>query len=244
MEKRLRVRSLASSSACTEGEDWVIANTGDGDLVLVFTGYPSLVVLEGDSTVIPEGIDTVEVSYADQTSETFTRPEGCEPDETTTTTTQPPVTTQPPATLDISAIGPVCLSDAPYIDVTFGSQSEFNGLPATVTFIDLDGNVVGTETAAYQAGSTVRLVYPGASVDGAGNPTDWPGWMLVDGQWVVDPSDARLRDGLTVVIEVNPTTTATVSYPAVTETCVAGPRRPAQPQPQPANRPRRAVRPA
>ena len=118
----------------------------------------------------------------------------------------------------------MCLKDAPYIDVTFGSQSQFNGLPATVTFIDLDGNVAGTETVTYQASSTIRLVYPGASVDGAGNPTDWPGWMFVDGQWVVDPSDARLRDGLTVVIEVNPTATATVSYPPATAACVAGPR--------------------
>ena len=65
----------------------------------------------------------------------------------------------------------------------------------------------------------MRFVYPGASVDGAGNPTDWPGWMLVDGHWVVDPSDARLRDGLTVVIEVNPTATATVSYPPATAAC-------------------------
>ena len=95
-----------------------------------------------------------------------------------TTTTQPPTTPTEPAGLDISAIGPVCLRDAPYIEVTFGNQPQFNGRPATVTFIDLDGNVVGTDTATYQAGTTVRFVYPGASVDGAGNPTDWPGWMF------------------------------------------------------------------
>ena len=65
----------------------------------------------------------------------------------------------------------------------------------------------------------MRFVYPGASVDAAGNPTDWPGWMFDGDEWVIDPSDAYLRDGLTVVIEVNPTATATVSYPPATAAC-------------------------
>jgi hypothetical protein len=121
--------------------------------------------------------------------------ETTQPPETTdpTTPTEPP-TTPGPSGLSISAIGPVCLRDAPYIEVTFGNQPEFNGRPAAITFIDLDGSSVGTDTATYQAGSTVRFVYPGASVDGAGNPTDWPGWMLVDGHWVVDPPDGN-RNG-------------------------------------------------
>ncbi len=88
--------------------------------------------------------------------------------------------------------------------------------PATVTFVDLDGNVVGTETATYQAGATVRFVYPGATVDAAGNAVDWPGWMFDGDVWVHDPSDAHLRDGLTVVVEVNPTATGSVSYPDAT----------------------------
>jgi LPXTG-motif cell wall-anchored protein len=121
--------------------------------------------------------------------------------------------------LDISAIGPVCAKDVPYIEVTFGAQSQFNGRPASVTFRDLNGNVVGTDSATYQAGTTVRFVYPGASVDAAGNATDWPGWVFDGDEWVVDPSDANLRAGLTVVIEVNPTATATVSYPPATTAC-------------------------
>jgi LPXTG-motif cell wall-anchored protein len=111
------------------------------------------------------------------------------------------------------------VKDAPYIEVTFGGPSQFNGRPATVTFRDLGGNVVDTATATFQAGATVRFVYPGASVDAAGNATDWPGWAFVGDHWVVDPSDAFLRDGLQVTIEVNPTATATVSYPAATAAC-------------------------
>ena len=107
----------------------------------------------------------------------------------------PPPTTEPPTTtpsLDIAAMGPVCLEDAPYIEVTFGDQPQFNGRTATVTFVDLDGNVVGTETATYEAGATVRFVYPGATVDAAGNAVDWPGWMFDGTVWVHDPSDAHL----------------------------------------------------
>jgi hypothetical protein len=139
----------------------------------------------------------------------------------------PPTTTEPPTTvaqsLDIVAMGPVCQRDAPYVEVTFGDQPQFNGRTATVTFIDLDGNVVGTETATYAAGATVRFVYPGATVDAAGNAVDWPGWMYDGNVWVHDPSDARLRDGLTVVVEVNPTARGSVSYPEATAGCADAP---------------------
>ena len=133
--------------------------------------------------------------------------------------------------MDISAIGPVCLKDAPYIEVTFGNQPQFNGQPATVTFVDLDGNAVGTQTATYQAGTTVRFVYPGASWTRAGNPVDWPGWVF-DATSGSDPSDVRLRDGLTVVVEVNPTATATVSYPPATAACANPPTVVDPPAPQ------------
>jgi hypothetical protein len=158
---------------------------------------------------------------------------------TTTTTTLPcefdpllppddpgceePTTTTAPSVLSIAAISPVCLRDAPYIEVTFGDQPQFNGFPATVTFIDINGVVVGTETATFQAGATVRFVYPGASVDAAGNPLDWPGWVFDGDEWVVDPTDAYLREGLTVVVEVNPTASDTVSYPPATPSCTADP---------------------
>ena len=85
------------------------------------------------------------------------------------------------------------------------------------------GDVVGTDTATYQAGTTVRFVYPGASVDAAGNPPDWPGWVFDGDEWVVDPTDAFLRDGLTVVVEVNPTASDTVCYPPATPSCTADP---------------------
>ncbi len=115
------------------------------------------------------------------------------------------------------------MADAPYVNVTFGNQPEFNGRPATVTFIDVNGNVVATHTATYTANGSIRFVYPGATVDAAGNPTDWPGWVFDGDEWVPDPTDAYLRSGLTVRVEVNPTATGQVSYPPATETCADPP---------------------
>jgi hypothetical protein len=167
------------------------------------------------------GTRTVTARWSDDQSEldswTFTDAgEACPP-----TTTEPPSTV--PQSLEIAAMGPVCLRDAPYIEVTFGDQPQFDGRTATVSFTDLDGNVVGTETATYAAGATVRFVYPGATVDAAGNAVDWPGWMYDGSVWVHDPSDAHLREGLTVVVEVNPTARGSVSYPDAAAGCADAP---------------------
>jgi LPXTG-motif cell wall-anchored protein len=71
---------------------------------------------------------------------------------------------------------------------------------------------------------TGRMLWPGAAVDSEGVATDWPGWTLADDgvTWVTDPSDAFLRDGLSIEVTVNPTANATVSYPEATAAC-AGP---------------------
>jgi hypothetical protein len=134
-----------------------------------------------------------------------------EPTSTTTTTTAP--------TVRIAAVTPLCHKDAPYIAVTFGGDPVFNGRTGTVSFVDVNGTTVATHSVTFRVGDTVQFVYPGASVDAGGNATDWPGWRYANGQWVPDSSDAHLRQGLTVVLTVNPTDTATVQYPPATSGC-------------------------
>lgn len=142
---------------------------------------------------------------------------------TTTTTTLP-------ENIDIAAAGTVCIRDAPWIEVTFGNQPALDGRTGTVTFTAVTGQVIGVHTFTFQSGATIRFVYPGAQVDAAGNAVDWPGWLLnADGFWVPDPSDAFYRDGLTVLVEINPTATATVAYPPATAVCAS----PAAPPPAP-----------
>jgi hypothetical protein len=43
--------------------------------------------------------------------------------------------------------------------------------------------------------------------------------LNADGFWVLDPSDAVWREGLTIVASINPTATTTVSYPPSTSAC-------------------------
>jgi len=93
-------------------------------------------------------------------------------------------------------------------------------MTGTISFYDVNGTLIEVQPFTFQSGETLTLLYPGATVDAAGNATDWPGWMLnADGFWVTDPSDALWREGLTLVAEINPTATATVSYPPETAAC-------------------------
>ena len=109
------------------------------------------------------------------------------------------------------AFSPVCQNDIPYIQYSI----EVSGTPnttATITFYDKQGNQVARHENQPFSG---KLIYPGASTD----PADWPGWKFENGQWVPDPSDAGLREGLTVKVEVNPTATAEVTYPPANAPC-------------------------
>jgi hypothetical protein len=148
----------------------------------------------------------------------ITRTHNCFSQETTTTTA--PTTTLPGEPAAVQAVEPLCISDAPFIDVTFGPHTQYVGKTAHITFLDINGNTVGTHQAPYEPNGVVRLVYPGASVDAQGNATDWPGWKLApNGDWIPDASDNFLREGLTVRVEVNPTAEAKVSYPPATSGC-------------------------
>lgn len=74
-----------------------------------------------------------------------------------------------------------------------------------------------------------RMLWPGAAVDSAGNPTDWPGWTeLPDGSWVEDPAAPfyDLRGETVVEIRINPTASNTTVYPPATPVCAAQPPQP------------------
>lgn len=177
------------------------------------------------------GATTVEVKVTTTTYSYSFNPETNSWDETATTEVtyedrpltpdeQYPCEEAPPApTISIEAVTPVCQKDAPWIDVTLHGDSVLNGHAGTLSFVDVNGVTVATHPITFNSGETLRFIYPGASVDAAGNPTDWPGWVFEHGAWVVDPTDAYLKEGLTVIVEVNPTASASVSYPQPTEAC-------------------------
>ena len=114
----------------------------------------------------------------------------------------------------------VCVGDVPYLgyEVTlpegFVADSE---TPVTITFVNPDGEdyVVGDQPLSG------ALLWPGAS---DGEPKMWPGWDLVDGEYVeTDGNFAWTRAGVTVEFEVNPTYTTEVEYPQATALCANPP---------------------
>jgi LPXTG-motif cell wall-anchored protein len=132
-------------------------------------------------------------------------------------------TTVADRSLDVSAFSPECIRDAPFINFTIVPVG-FTPVDGTATLVIRDriGAVVETRTVTSLSGT---FIYPGARVDANGNAIDWPGWQLADDgvSWIPDPSDAILRDGLTIEVTVNPTATATVSYPSATSPCANPP---------------------
>ena len=170
-------------------------------------------------------------AYVTTLDDPVTAPPPCTDTEAVAADNNVDCETTPVASSITTALASECVNNAPYItyDITPFGFTPSGG--ATLTFYDLDGNLVDS---THVANLTGRVLYPGAQVDAAGTATDWPGWKFENGQWVVDPTDAHLRDGLRVTVEVNPTSEGTVSYPPVTSACADPAQAPPTTLPPPA----------
>ena len=128
------------------------------------------------------------------------------------------VETTPPPTIALSVLQPVCDGNVPYlvydVDVTGTPEDS-----VTITWLNPSGDDV------VQAGLPLsgRVLWPGASVDAAGNPTGWPGWVFEDGEWVEGGSFGWVRPTADVLFQVNPETTVSVAYPPSTPSCATNP---------------------
>jgi uncharacterized repeat protein (TIGR01451 family)/gliding motility-associated-like protein len=68
------------------------------------------------------------------------------------------------------------------------------------------------------------VLWPGAVVDSNNKPTDWPGWVLVNGQWIQGNDGFELtRPAVTMQFTLNPTQSVVVNYPAAVAGCNARP---------------------
>jgi hypothetical protein len=123
----------------------------------------------------------------------------------------------------------------PTIRITFQNLfPSLAGLTGTLTMTDVNGNPVSSQPLVYAPGQTVDILYPGTAVNPDGSIADVPGWLLnSDGFWVLDPSDAYLRDGIQLTYTVNPTAgPVLVTYPPESSAC-ANPDGPFPPPPRP-----------
>jgi hypothetical protein len=113
----------------------------------------------------------------------------------------------------------------PTIRITFQNLfPSLAGQTGTLTMRDVNGNIVSTQPLVYQPGTTVDILYPGTDVNPDGSVANVPGWNLVDGFWIPDPSDAFLREGVTLTYTVNPTAgPVPISYPPESSACANPP---------------------
>jgi hypothetical protein len=117
-----------------------------------------------------------------------------------------------------------CITNAPWIfyDVVLNDP---DGVVATdaVSLVFSDG----TNTETIELGTLAdgklsdKALWPGATVaeDGV-TPTGWPGWALVDGEWVAtDDNFGWTLDLTEATLVVNPELSVDLAYPAATLDC-------------------------
>jgi hypothetical protein len=117
-----------------------------------------------------------------------------------------------------AAADSVCIDDAAFVnyDVTAVGFVPTGGV--RIAWLSASGDVVEELQDQPLAG---QLIWPGIEFDVDGNPTNWPGWVLVGDEWVEVPDDRRPT--MFIDFELNPTSTVQVTYPPATPFCNPNP---------------------
>ena len=134
-----------------------------------------------------------------------------------------------PATVSVSAVAPTmtitansyCDNNTPYVSYNVVADNFTPTGLLTINWIDSANNIVATQNNMPLSGT---VLWPGAVVDSNNKPTDWPGWVLVNGQWIQGNDGFELtRPAVTMQFTLNPTQSVVVNYPAAVAGCNARP---------------------
>jgi uncharacterized repeat protein (TIGR01451 family)/gliding motility-associated-like protein len=134
-----------------------------------------------------------------------------------------------PATVSVSVVAPTmtitansyCDNNAPYVSYNVVADNFTPTGLLTINWIDSANNIVATQNNMPLSGT---VLWPGAVVDSNNKPTDWPGWVLVNGQWIQGNDGFELtRPAVTMQFTLNPTQSVVVNYPAAVAGCNAMP---------------------
>ncbi|WP_166669321.1 Ig-like domain-containing protein, partial [Flavobacterium sp. S87F.05.LMB.W.Kidney.N] len=114
-----------------------------------------------------------------------------------------------------------CSDNTPYVSYNVKADNFTPKGLLTINWIDSANNIVATQTNMPLSGN---VLWPGAVVDSNNKPIDWPGWVLVNGQWIEGNDGFELtRPAVTMQFTLNPTESVTVNYPAPSSGCNARP---------------------
>jgi LPXTG-motif cell wall-anchored protein len=147
-------------------------------------------------------------------------PPDCTPQTVPPTT--PPPTTTPPTPGFAFSIRSECRNDTPVVVYEASISGFAAGTPMVLHWV-ANGVERFTQTVALGSG---EVLWPGAEVDAAGQPTDWPGWVQQsNGEWIEAPDGFEwARPEVQVFATVNPTSEAIgLTYPPATPRCQARP---------------------
>ena len=134
-----------------------------------------------------------------------------------------------PATVTVSVVAPTmtittnsyCDNNTPYVSYNVVADNFTPTSLLTINWIDSANNIVATQSNMPLSGT---VLWPGAVVDSNNKPTDWPGWVLVNGQWTQGNDGFELtRPAVTMQFTLNPTQSVVVNYPAASAGCNAMP---------------------
>ncbi|QSW90622.1 gliding motility-associated C-terminal domain-containing protein [Flavobacterium endoglycinae] len=114
-----------------------------------------------------------------------------------------------------------CSNNVPYVNYSVVPDNFTAANLLTIKWIDSANNVVATQVNQPLSGT---ILWPGATVDANGNGTDWPGWVLTNGQWA-EGADGfeNTRPAVRMEFSLNPTETVSVTYPLPSGQCNAKP---------------------
>ncbi|MEP1470163.1 MAG: hypothetical protein ABJK25_04255 [Halieaceae bacterium] len=190
----------------------VVASFDDTTGTVTFTGMPTDLPIGtslevGLSYTLPADVAEITVAGSIDTTN---------PDSNLANNNDSAATAEISITIDASA---VCDRNAPYVEYEVTALGFTPASLATVEFIDANGTVVQSLTDQPLTGG--RLLWPDAAIDGSGEGSAWPGWVLSAGVWSQVPS--LVRPDLDVEISVNPSDRVTLSYPPATPDCDASP---------------------
>ncbi|MBP1225683.1 Ig-like domain-containing protein [Flavobacterium sp. 1355] len=136
---------------------------------------------------------------------------------TTTTTTVTVIAPEMTVTADS-----YCADNTAYVTYKVTADNFTPSGLVTINWIDSANNIVATQNNMPLNGT---VLWPGAVVDSNNKPIDWPGWVLVNGQWTEGNDGFELtRPAVTMQFTLNPTKSVVVNYPSAAAGCNARPQ--------------------
>jgi len=134
------------------------------------------------------------------------------------------------ATVSVTVVAPeitvtatsFCSDNAAYVTYNVAADNFTPKGLVTINWIDSANNIVATQTNMPINGT---VLWPGTILNANNKPTDWPGWVLVNGQWTEGNDGFELtRPAVTMQFSLNPTKSVSVNYPSALSGCSARPQ--------------------